>query len=101
LNERLEKAMGRKNLLTKTVEIEFEGRTVTGRYAIDRRVVQVRTAYGSKATQTGGLLPAVTARRLLYDGRRLIRKLLLEEEQKEVPFQTPSPPTARSRYLWH
>jgi hypothetical protein len=33
-------------------------------------------------------------------GRRLIRKLLLEEEQKEVPFQTPSPPTARSRYLW-
>jgi hypothetical protein len=32
--------------------------------------------------------------------RRLIRKLLLEEEQKEVPSQTPSPPTARSRYLW-
>jgi hypothetical protein len=29
--------------------------------------------------------------------RRLIRKLLLEEEQKEVPFQTPSPPTARFR----
>jgi hypothetical protein len=67
LNERLEKAMGRKNLLIKTVEIEFEGRTVTGRYAIDRGVVQVRTAYGSKATQTGGLLPAVTARRLLYE----------------------------------
>ena len=32
--------------------------------------------------------------------RQLIQKLLLEEEQKEVPFQTPSPPTARSRYLW-
>ena len=32
--------------------------------------------------------------------RRLIQKLLLEEEQKEVPFQTSSPPTARSRYLW-
>jgi hypothetical protein len=25
-------------------------------------------------------------------GRRLIQKLLLEEEQKEVPVQTPSPP---------
>ena len=33
-------------------------------------------------------------------GRRLIRKLLLEEEQKEGPIQTPSPPTARSRYVW-
>jgi hypothetical protein len=33
-------------------------------------------------------------------GRRLVRQPLLEEEQKEVPFQTPSPPTARSRYLW-
>jgi hypothetical protein len=32
--------------------------------------------------------------------RRLIQKLLLEEEQKELPFQSPSPPTARSRYLW-
>jgi hypothetical protein len=44
-------------------------------------------------------------RKLLRDvsdepGRRLIQKLLLEEEQKELPFQTPSPPTARSRYLW-
>jgi hypothetical protein len=28
-------------------------------------------------------------------GRRLIRRLLLEEEQKEVPFQTTLPPTAR------
>jgi hypothetical protein len=28
-------------------------------------------------------------------GRRLIRKLLLEEEQKEVPLQMPSLPTAR------
>jgi hypothetical protein len=33
-------------------------------------------------------------------GRRLIRKLLLEEEQKEVPIQKPSPLTARSRYRW-
>jgi hypothetical protein len=33
-------------------------------------------------------------------GRRLIQKLLLEEEQKEVPIETPSPPVARSRYLW-
>ena len=33
-------------------------------------------------------------------GRQLIRKLLLEEEQKEVPIQTPSPPVAHSRYLW-
>jgi hypothetical protein len=37
-------------------------------------------------------------RKLLRDvndepGRRLIQKLLLEEEQKELPFQTPSPPT--------
>jgi hypothetical protein len=44
-------------------------------------------------------------RKLLRDvndepGRRLIQKLLLEEEQKELPIQTPSPPTARSRYLW-
>jgi hypothetical protein len=30
-------------------------------------------------------------------GRRLIRKLLLEEEQKEVPFHTPSPPTGAHR----
>jgi hypothetical protein len=30
-------------------------------------------------------------------GRRLIRKLLLEEEQKEVPFQMPSPPTSTHR----
>jgi hypothetical protein len=30
-------------------------------------------------------------------GRRLIRKLLLEEEQKEVPFQMPSPPTGTHR----
>jgi len=32
-------------------------------------------------------------------GRRLVQKLLLEEEQKELPFQMPSLPTARSRYL--
>ena len=31
-------------------------------------------------------------------GRRLIRKLLLEEEQKEVPLQMPSLPTARRRF---
>ena len=30
-------------------------------------------------------------------GRRLIRKLLLEEEQKEVPFQTPSPHRQRAQ----
>jgi hypothetical protein len=29
--------------------------------------------------------------------RRLIRKLLLEEEQKEVPFQTPSPHRQRAQ----
>ena len=33
--------------------------------------------------------------------RRLIEKLLLEEEQKEVPSETVSAPTTRSWYLWH
>ena len=41
----------------KTLEVEINGRTVTGSYACEGPILNVRTGNGQKATQLGGSTP--------------------------------------------
>jgi hypothetical protein len=53
------------------VTVEVGGRTYTGSYEVSGRVITVRTAHGSRATQVGGTPPDTMAKMLL---RELIRE---------------------------
>jgi hypothetical protein len=49
------------------IEIEFKGKTVKGRYYVERNVVTVSTWADRKSTQVGGSPPESIARRLLHE----------------------------------
>ena|ERR1700716_2162957 len=51
----------------KTLEIEINGRTVTGSYACEGPILNVRTGNGQKATQLGGSTPESLARIMLRE----------------------------------
>jgi hypothetical protein len=51
----------------KTLEIEINGRTVTGSYACEGPILNVRTGNGQKATQLGGSTPEGLARIMLRE----------------------------------
>lgn len=47
------------------VTIERDGKTFEGRCKLDGKLITVRSGYGTKTTQVGGLPPDVLAKQLL------------------------------------
>jgi hypothetical protein len=65
---------------------EHAGRTWVGTYQIDRRVITVKTAIGSKSAQLGNLPPDLLARQLAGELSR----------QNREPHKSPIPTARRS-----
>jgi hypothetical protein len=53
--------------LVRNVRVTIKGVTYEGTYYIQDRMVHVQSAYGTKATQVGGLTPEGIARLLLSE----------------------------------
>jgi hypothetical protein len=49
------------------IAVEFNGRRLSGSYAVENGIVKVKTPYGEKATQVGSFNSEWVARRLLEE----------------------------------
>ncbi|KII36894.1 hypothetical protein RY26_07670 [Pseudomonas fluorescens] len=59
--------------MSKTLEIEFEGKTYRVTYSVDKGLITVRVVFGSKSTQVGNsppeLLAQIMGRELLSEAK--------------------------------
>ena len=61
----------------RSVHVKIDGRTYAGTFTVDRKVLTVKTSYGSKA--------ATIAERMAHDGlaHRLLEELVREEKARK------------------